>query len=58
MASASTEDTQTLTLPSISAHSTESTALTPQISSAYFHLSLPLQVMPINPTQPSFTLSS
>ena len=58
MASTSAKDIQTLTLPSTSAHSSVSTTITPQILSAYFHQSLPLEVMPINPTQPSFTLSS
>ena len=58
MASTSTEDTQTLILPSASTHSSVSTTITPQISSAYFHQSLPLEVMPINPTQLSFTSSS
>ena len=60
MASTSTEDTQTLTLPSTSAHSSVSTTIIPQPekSLAYFHQCLPLEVTPINPTHPSFTSSS
>ena len=60
MASTSTEDIQTSILPSTSAHSSVSTTIIPQPekSSAYFHQSLPLEVMPTNPTQPSFTSSS
>ena len=41
-----------------SAHSSVSATIIPQKSSAYFHQSLPLEVMLINPTQPSFTSSS
>ena len=46
--STSTEDIQTLTLPSTSAHSSVSTTIIPQKSSAYFHQSLPLEAMLIN----------
>ena len=51
---------QTLALPSTSAHSSVSKTIIPppEKSLAYFHQFLPLEVMPINPTQPSFTSSS
>ena len=54
MAFTSTEDIQTLTLPSTSAQSPVSTTITPQISSACFHQFIPLEVIPIiNATQSS-----